>query len=73
VLPLADFGAVNFTSATVDDAPIGNSANLSELTMESGSGVTLATPSALAGGNAFSIASESDGAAKLMPSARRCE
>jgi hypothetical protein len=58
VLPLADFGTVNFTNATVDNAPIGASPNgttLSELVMESASGADLATPSALSGGNAFSV------------------
>jgi peptidase A4-like protein len=59
VLPLADFGTVNFTDATVDNAPIGNSANLSELTMESPAGAALATPSALTAGNAFSVTSDS--------------
>jgi len=67
VLPLADFGTVNFTNATVDDAPIGDSANLSELTMESGSGVALATPSALTGGNAFSVTSDSGGTVATAP------
>ena len=55
VLPLADFGTVNFTAATVDNAPIGASANLSELTMASAAGTALATPSALTGGSAFSV------------------
>jgi len=68
VLPLADFGTVNFTSAAVDNAPIGDSANLSELTMDAVSGGALATPSALAGGNAFSITSDSDGAVTTAPS-----
>jgi len=68
VLPLADFGTVNFTSATVDNAPIGDRANLSELTMDASSGAALATPSALAGGNAFSITSGSDGAVTPAPS-----
>ncbi len=67
VLPLADFGTVNFSNATVDNAPIGDSANLSELTMESGSGVALATPSALTGGNAFSVTSDSDGTVTTAP------
>jgi hypothetical protein len=69
VLPLADFGTVNFTSATVDNAPIGDSANLSELTMDASSGATLATPSALTGGNAFAITSDGDGAVTTAPSA----
>jgi Peptidase A4 family len=55
VLPLADFGTVNFTAATVDHAPIGASAKLRELTMQSTQGATLATPSVLSGGNAFSV------------------
>ncbi len=58
VLPLADFGTVNFTAATVDNAPIGNADGLSELTMESASGAVLASPSALTGG-AFSVVSDS--------------
>jgi Peptidase A4 family len=69
VLPLADFGTVNFADATVDNAPIGagpNGTTLSELVMQSGSGADLATPSALTGGNAFSVtwdgAGEGDGA-----------
>jgi hypothetical protein len=44
---------VNFTNATVDNAPVGN-ANVSALTMVSSGGVTEATPSALTGGNSFS-------------------
>ena len=63
VLPLADFGAVSFTAATVDHAPIGASANLSELTMESAQGAALATPSALTGGNAFSVSADNAAAA----------
>ena len=58
VLPLADFGTVSFASVTVDNAPIGDSANLSELTMESAAGTALATPSALAGGSAFSVTAD---------------
>jgi len=58
VLPLADFGTVSFTGATVDNAPIGDSASLSELTMESAAGTALATPSALADGSAFSVTAD---------------
>ncbi len=61
VLPLSDFGTVNFTAATVNGAPIGN-ANPSSLTMVSADGVTEATPSALTGGNAFSVTWHSSGA-----------
>jgi len=65
VLPLAEFGTVSFTAATVDDAPIGVGANLSELIMKSAQGTVLATPSALTEGNAFSITADNAGAANL--------
>jgi hypothetical protein len=61
VLPLSNFGTVNFTAATANGTPIGNSASLSELTMVSAGGATEATPSALTGGNAFSVAWDSSG------------
>jgi hypothetical protein len=61
VLPLSNFGTVNFTTATVDNAAFGNE-NPSSLTMVSGNNVTEATPSALTGGNAFSVTWNSDGA-----------
>jgi hypothetical protein len=61
VLPLSNFGSVNFTSATADNAPIGNE-NPDSLTLVSGSNVTEATPSALTGGNAFTVTWNSDGA-----------
>ena len=60
VLPLSNFGAVNFTAVTADNAPIGNE-NPDSLTMVSGNNVTEATPSALTGGNAFSVTWNSDG------------
>jgi hypothetical protein len=55
VLPLSNFGTVDFTNAQADGAAIGN-ANADSLTMVSSGGVTEATPSALTGGNAFSVA-----------------
>jgi hypothetical protein len=61
VLPLADFGTVDFTGVTVDDAPIGTDANLSELTLSAPDGTALATPSALTAGNAFSVTSDGPG------------
>jgi hypothetical protein len=61
VEPLSNFGTVNFSAATANGAPIGNNANLSELTMVSAGGVTEATPSALTGGNAFAITWNSSG------------
>ncbi|HEX4256841.1 MAG TPA: G1 family glutamic endopeptidase [Streptosporangiaceae bacterium] len=60
VLPLSNFGTVNFTNARADNAPIGN-ANADSLTMVSAAGVTEATPSALTGGNAFSVTFGSNG------------
>jgi Peptidase A4 family len=61
VLPLADFGTVNFTGVTVDNAPIGDGPNLSELTLSAPDGTALATPSALTAGNAFSVTSDGPG------------
>ena len=60
VLPLANFGTVNFSNATANGAPIGN-ANVSELTMVSAGGTTEATPSALAGGTNFTVTWDSSG------------
>ena len=62
VLPLSNFGTVNFTNVAVDTAPLGD-ANAAGLTMVSAGGVTEATPSAIANGNAFSVAWNSNGTA----------
>jgi hypothetical protein len=67
VLPLADFGTVNFTGVTADGAPIGNSAGLSELTMESAAGTVLAAPSALSSAGAFSVTAETGGTTAAGP------
>jgi hypothetical protein len=61
VLPLSNFGTVSFTGATMDDTAIGNE-NPSALTMVSANDVTEATPSALTGGNAFTVTWDSSGA-----------
>jgi hypothetical protein len=60
VLPLSNFGTVSFTNATVDNTAIGNE-NPGALTMVSASDVTEATPSALTGGNAFTVTWDSSG------------
>jgi Peptidase A4 family len=60
VLPLSNFGTVNFTDATADNTAIGNE-NPSALTMVSANGVTEATPSALTGGDAFTVTWDSNG------------
>ena len=62
VLPLANFGTVNFTNVTVGNTVIGN-ADPSALTMVSGAGITEATPSALTGGNSFTVTWDSSGVA----------
>ncbi|HEX6525339.1 MAG TPA: G1 family glutamic endopeptidase [Streptosporangiaceae bacterium] len=63
VLPLANFGSVNFSNTTVDNQPLGNEGqNLTAITMQAGN-TSLATPSALNGGNAFSVTWDSSGAA----------
>ena len=60
VLPLSNFGTVDFTNVQANNAPIGN-ANPDSLTMVSAGGVTEATPSALTGGNAFSVTFNGNG------------
>jgi hypothetical protein len=60
VLPLSNFGTVSFTDATVDNTAMGNE-NPGALTMVSASDVTEATPSALTGGNAFTVTWDSSG------------
>jgi hypothetical protein len=62
VLPLSDFGTVSFTDATADQTAIGNQ-NPSALTLVSANDVTEATPSALTGGNAFTVTWDSSGTA----------
>ncbi|MGH3204659.1 MAG: G1 family glutamic endopeptidase [Streptosporangiaceae bacterium] len=62
VLPLSNFGTVSFTGVTADNAAIGNE-NPAALTMVSANDVTEATPSALAGGNAFTVTWDSNGTA----------
>ena len=61
VLPLSNFGTVSFTNATADNTAMGNE-NPAALTMVSASDVTEATPSALTGGNAFTVTWDSSGA-----------
>jgi hypothetical protein len=61
VLPLSNFGTANFTDVTADNQPLGN-ADPSALVMASQAAGTEATPSALAGGNAFSVAFNGAGA-----------
>ena len=53
VLPLANFGTVGFSNASVDNQALGG-ANPAAITMGAG-GTTLATPSALTGGNTFTV------------------
>jgi hypothetical protein len=67
VLPLSNFGTVNFTNADADNTPIGNS-GADSLTMVSANGVTEATPSALTGGNAFSVTFGANAGAAPAPS-----
>jgi Peptidase A4 family len=67
VLPLSNFGTVSFTGATVDNTAIGNE-NPSALTMVSAGNVTEATPSALTGGNAFTVTWDSSGTAATAAS-----
>jgi hypothetical protein len=60
VLPLSDFGTVNFTGATINNATI--AAPIYEITMQSAEGATLAVPSTLSGGTGdFSVAWDATG------------
>ena len=54
VLPLADFGSVNFSSTMVNGKSIGNF-NPEEIVMVTQGGMVKAQPSALSGGTAFSV------------------
>ena len=54
VLPLTDFGTVNFTDALVNSEAIGN-LSTDALTMESAENVAEATPSALTDGDDFTV------------------
>jgi hypothetical protein len=68
VLPLSDFGTVNFTDATVDNNAIGNE-DPTAVTMVSANGVAEATPSALTGGNAFTVTRDNSGASPASATA----
>jgi hypothetical protein len=60
VLPLANFGTVNFTDGTVNGQGIGNDGPIA-LTMVSAAGVTEAVPSALADADNFTVTWQSSG------------
>ncbi len=53
VLPLADFGTVNFSNATANGSPIGNFSP-AQINMVDGSGRLKDQTSALSGGGSFS-------------------
>jgi hypothetical protein len=55
VLPLTNFGTVNFTDAEANGAPIDTGSTTAALTMVSGNGTLEATPSALSAGENFSV------------------
>jgi hypothetical protein len=54
ILPLSDFGTVNFTNVTVNGQPLGATGSLTSIAMGD-STATLATPSAITGNNAFTV------------------
>jgi len=60
VLPLANFGTVNFSNATVNGQGIGNDGPIA-LTMVSAAGVTEATPSPLTDADNFTVSWQSSG------------
>ncbi|HLW00229.1 MAG TPA: G1 family glutamic endopeptidase [Ktedonobacterales bacterium] len=55
VLPLANFGTVNFTSCTANGVSISSNPNPDEIVMETSNGTVKAQPSGLSGGNSFSV------------------
>ena len=61
VLPLSDFGSVQFSGALIDTHPIG-SLNTTEVTMESAGNAAEATPSAVADGGEFTVTFDNSGA-----------
>ena len=62
VLPLSNFGTVNFASAMINNTALA-AASPTELTMVSAAGVTQATPSAVTNGDDFSVTWDSNGTA----------
>ncbi len=55
VLPLANFGTVNFTNCTANGVAISSNPNPDEIVMQTSSGTVKAQPSAVSGGNSFSV------------------
>ena len=62
VLPLSNFGTVNFADAMINNAALAG-VGLTELTMVSAAGATEATPSAITNGDDFSVTWDSNGTA----------
>ena len=62
VLPLSNFGTVNFAGAMINNTALA-AASPTELTMVSAAGVTEATPSAVTNGDDFSVTWDSNGTA----------
>jgi hypothetical protein len=60
VLPLSDFGTVQFTNALVNNEAIGDM-NTTALTMDSAENVAEATPSALTDGDDFTVTFDNSG------------
>ncbi len=60
VLPLSDFGTVDFTGSSVNGSPLGDS-DPDQINLVSDSGVTEATTSGLDGGGDFSVTWQSSG------------
>jgi hypothetical protein len=57
VLPLANFGTVNFSSCTANSVSISSNPNVDEIVMQTSGGVVKAQPSSLgSGGQSFSVA-----------------
>lgn len=55
VLPLANFGTVNFSGCTANGSAITSNPNVDEIVMQTSSGTVKAQPSGISGGEAFSV------------------
>ena len=55
VLPLANFGTVNFSNCTANGISIASSPNVDEIVMATTGGTVKAQPSSLSGGSAFGV------------------
>jgi len=66
ILPLSDFGTVNFTNVAINGQPLGATGNLTSIAMGD-STATLASPSAITDNNAFTVTEDTATSAGATP------